>query len=103
MSGAVFQQGRTQMRELAKEELSHVYGAGSPHYGKKHDHKGGSRSKGKSHSRHASRSNRRSKSKGKKYCAKKSGARAVCRRSAATKKHKRDCSSSPSASLRRTV
>jgi hypothetical protein len=57
------------MRELAKEELTHVYGAGSQHSYSKPANKGGSKSKHKSRSHHASRSNRRSESKGKKYCA----------------------------------
>jgi hypothetical protein len=57
------------MRELAKEELTHVYGAGSPTSYSKHSKKDGSKSKHKSRSHHASRSNRRSKSKGKKSCA----------------------------------
>src|SRR4051812_43057095 len=70
------------MRELGKEELAHVYGAGSS-YSQSSSKKHGSKSKGKSRSRHASRSHRHSKSRShKKYCAEASGAPAAGRRCA---------------------
>lgn len=53
------------MRELTIDELTHVYGAGSPSCGSRDHKKHGSKSKSKS--KHASRSKKHSKSKSKRH------------------------------------